>query len=60
MLILCRKCVKELKSGGEKIFSKKYSDFEDYDENAVCDICDSPDNLSGVIVVGDELRIDDD
>ena len=56
MLILCERCVKMLKSRGETVFKQSYSKFDDAYKNAVCDFCDSPDFLSGVIIASDELK----
>jgi len=52
MLILCDKCIRALRSRGEKIKVSGY-DYAEYDN---CDICDTPDYLSGVICVNDEIK----
>ena len=52
MLMLCDNCIYSLKNRGEKIKVKRYN-YGEYDN---CDICDTPDYLSGVICKNDELN----
>ena len=55
MLMLCEKCIQALLRKGEKIkrCGCEYGEFEN------CDICDTPDFLSGVICKDDELIFND-
>ena len=46
MLILCERCILGLKSRGETHFVGDVI----LDENAVCDFCDNPEELSAVIL----------
>jgi len=52
MLMLCDNCIRSLRQKGEKIKVKRYN-YGEYDN---CDICDTPDYLSGVICKNDELN----
>ena len=55
MLMLCEKCIQSLLRKGEKIKRCGY----EYGKFEHCDICDTPDFLSGVICKNDELIFND-